>query len=263
MLFAARDRFGIKPLFYAEHQGTLYLASEVKALFAAGVPARWDREAISRGASGGGHPTQTLFEGVFQVPPGHYLLATRRRHARPPLLGLRLSARRRTSRARARTIENAERLREALDEAVRLRLRADVPVGCYLSGGLDSCSVLGLASRHLSTPIRAFTLTFDQPDYDESAIARGDGRACGRRVLPGADPAGRSGRPLRRRDLARGDAVLQRARRREVRAEPRGARRRLQGRADRRRLRRDLRRLSALPARHAALRQRRPGSGGR
>ena len=60
----------------------------------------------------------------------------------------------------------------ALDEAVRLRLRADVPVGCYLSGGLDSCSVLGLAMRHRSEPIRAFTLTFDRVEYDEGAVAR-------------------------------------------------------------------------------------------
>src|SRR6266478_3921966 len=62
--------------------------------------------------------------------------------------------------------------RHALDEAVRLRLRADVPVGCYLSGGLDSCAVLGLAALHHAEPIRAFTLTFDRPDYDEGAIAR-------------------------------------------------------------------------------------------
>ena len=60
---------------------------------------------------------------------------------------------------------------------MRLRLRADVPVGCYLSGGLDSCAVLGLAARHHPEPIRAFTLTFDRADYDEERIARGDGGA--------------------------------------------------------------------------------------
>jgi asparagine synthase (glutamine-hydrolysing) len=192
VLFAARDRFGIKPLFYAFHEGTLYLASEVKALFAAGVPARWNRESIFRGASGGGHPSQTLYEGVSQLLPGHYMLASRgytHLHRywdfQYPRAGEEAGLH--------RDEENAERLREALDEAVRLRLRADVPVGCYLSGGLDSCSVIGLASRHLSTPIRAFTLTFDHPEYDESAIAREMAARCGAEYYPV---------PIRQDDLA-------------------------------------------------------------
>src|SRR5258705_3980848 len=75
-IFAARDRFGIKPLFYAFHKDTLYLASEVKALFAAGVPARWDTESIYHCIEYGNHQTRTLYDGVFQVPPGHYLIAT-------------------------------------------------------------------------------------------------------------------------------------------------------------------------------------------
>ena len=70
-LFAARDRFGIKPLFYAFHNETLYFASEVKALFAAGVPARWDAESVSHSVEFGGHQVRTLYDGVFQVPPGH------------------------------------------------------------------------------------------------------------------------------------------------------------------------------------------------
>src|SRR5271166_3304634 len=76
-LFAARDRFGIKPLYYAHHGGTLYLASEVKALLTAGVPARWDRAAFYQGNHFlGTPPDRTLFEGVYPVPPGHYLLAS-------------------------------------------------------------------------------------------------------------------------------------------------------------------------------------------
>src|SRR5262245_41263294 len=192
VLFAARDRFGIKPLFYALHEGRLYLASEVKALFAAGVPARWNREALFRGASGAGHPSQTLYDGVFQLLPGHYLLATRgatHLHRywdfdyRPVDGGA----------AGGRDEENAERLHAELDDAVRLRLRADVPVGCYLSGGLDSCSVIGLASRHRSHPIRAFTLTFDRPDYDESVIAKEMAERCGAEYYPV---------PIRQDDLA-------------------------------------------------------------
>ena len=91
----------------------------------------------------------------------------------------------------------------------------------------------------------------------------GDGRPGQRRVLPHSHTAGRSGRRLRRRDLALGDVLPQRPRRREVRAEPSRAGRGLQGGAHRRRLRRDSRRLPPFPPGHAALRQRRPGPGGR
>ena len=75
-MIAVRDRFGIKPLFYAFHDEKLYLASEVKALFAAGVPARWDAESVSHSVEYGGHQLRTIYDSVFQVPPGHYLLAT-------------------------------------------------------------------------------------------------------------------------------------------------------------------------------------------
>jgi asparagine synthase (glutamine-hydrolysing) len=68
--------------------------------------------------------------------------------------------------------EHVAEFRHVFEEAVRLRLRADVPVGCYLSGGLDSCAVIGLAARHHPDPIRAFTVTFDRPDYDEEREAR-------------------------------------------------------------------------------------------
>src|SRR5262249_57516083 len=72
----------------------------------------------------------------------------------------------------------------AFEEAVRLRLRADVPVGCYLSGGLDSCAVLGLAAKHRPDPIRAFTLTFDRPEYDEGEIAREMAAKAGAEFFP-------------------------------------------------------------------------------
>src|SRR5262249_40870921 len=152
-LVAARDRFGIKPLYYAERDGGLALASEAKALFAAGVPARWSPAGFVQ-ATTLLVPEQdsSLFDGVRQVPPGHYLLAT------PG--GVRLvrywdfdypGAEAGPPRSDA---EYAEAFCHELDEAVRIRLRADVPVGCYLSGGIDSCAVLGLAARHRSDPIR-------------------------------------------------------------------------------------------------------------
>jgi len=180
-LIAGRDRFGVKPLFYAEHNGALYLASEAKALFAMGVPAAWSHEAVYAG--GFILPGErTLFRGVHAVPPGHYLRATREGHrvhqywdVDYPVDG--------TLPARSDE-EYIEGFREVLEAAVKTRLRADVPVGCYLSGGIDSCSVLGLASLHHSGPVRAYTLTFDGPQYDESVIAEEMARHVGADYQP-------------------------------------------------------------------------------
>ena len=200
-MFAARDRFGIKPLFYAFHGDTLYFASEAKALFAAGVPARWDAESVYHAVEFGGHPMRTLFDGIYQVPPGHYVIATEK-HIQVlrywdfdyPQASVSLKQR--------SDAEYAAELREALEDAVRVRLRADVPVGCYLSGGLDSCSVLGLAARHHPEPIRAFTLTFDHAEYDEESQAREMAAKVNAEFFP---------IPIRQEDLADhfADAILQ------------------------------------------------------
>ena len=200
-LIAVRDRFGIKPLFYSWHKDALYLASEVKALFAAGVPARWDEESVFHAVSFGKHQTRTLYDGVFEVPPGHFLLATEK-HVQvtqywdfyyPAADGAA------TSRPDA---EYAAEFRHELEEAVRIRLRADVPVGVYLSGGLDSCSVLGLAARHHPEPIRAFTLTFEHVKYDEGLVAKEMAGLAGAEFFP---------IPIGQRDLADNfaDAIAQ------------------------------------------------------
>ena len=171
-LFAARDRFGIKPLYYSHYRGTLYLASEIKALLAAGVPARWDRASFFQANHFlVTHQDLTLFDGIHQVPPGHFLLATGERVRLIRYWDFDYPAAD-DDRPVGLDAEYAERFHHVLDESVRLRLRADVPVGCYLSGGIDSCAVLGLAAKHRSDPIRAFTLTFDRASYDEGAIAR-------------------------------------------------------------------------------------------
>jgi asparagine synthase (glutamine-hydrolysing) len=191
-LFAARDRFGIKPLFYAFHRDTLYLASEVKALFAAGVPARWDADSVYQSVECGGHPMRTLFDGVHQVPPGHYLMATEKHMELKRYWDFNYP--KADGKAAQRSdADCAAELREVLEEAVRLRLRADVPVGCYLSGGLDSCAVLGLAAKHHPDPIRAFTLCFDRPDYDEEKEAREMAARTGAEFFP---------IPIRQDDLA-------------------------------------------------------------
>ena len=170
-IFAARDRFGIKPLFYAWHNDVLYLASEVKALFAAGIPARWDDESVFHSVSFGKHLTRTLYDGVFELPPGHFLIATEKHWQVTKYWDFNYPRADATV-AKRSDADYAAEFRHELEEAVRIRLRADVPVGVYLSGGLDSCSVLGLAARHHPDPIRAFTLTFEQAAYDEGPIAK-------------------------------------------------------------------------------------------
>jgi len=200
-MFAARDRFGIKPLFYAFHNETLYLASEVKALFAAGVPARWDAESVYHAVEFGAHPTRTLFDNVFQVPPGHYLLATDKHVQLKQYWDFDYPKTNGKGSQRS-DAEYVAEFRHTLEEAVRIRLRADVPVGCYLSGGLDSCAVLGLASKHHAKPIRAFTLTFDHGDYDEEAEAKEMAAKVGAEFYP---------IPIRQDDLADhfSDAIFQ------------------------------------------------------
>lgn len=171
-LFAARDRFGIKPLFYAVHDGTVYIASEIKALFAAGVPARWNHEEFNSCANiQYQSTTRTLFDGVFQVPPGHYLVATESDLRLFKYWDLELAPETELPQTYDEQ-EYIERFRALFDEAVRHRLRADVPVGCYLSGGIDSAATLGFASRHATRPIECYTLAFDRAEYDETPIAR-------------------------------------------------------------------------------------------
>lgn len=170
ILFAARDRFGIKPLFYAWLGGTLVIASEIKALFAAGLTASWDNNSFIDHAMLCHGPSRTLFAGIRQVPPGHYLhLADGNLQVRRywdiefPVNG---------EMPQDEPVEVAgERLRDALETAVRLRMQADVPVACFLSGGIDSAAVLGLAATGAGSPPTAFTVQF-HGDYDESTQAR-------------------------------------------------------------------------------------------
>jgi asparagine synthase (glutamine-hydrolysing) len=169
-LFAARDRFGAKPLCFAELPGgSLALASEAKALFAAGLPAAWDREAFHAATRQQyPPPDRTLFRGVRQLEPGQLLLASsgeggKFRLARWYDLDL--------PREEERTPVEPLALASELEEAVRLRLRGDVPVCCQLSGGLDSSAVLGLAAKCSPAPLHAFAVGFEDPAYDELGIA--------------------------------------------------------------------------------------------
>jgi asparagine synthase (glutamine-hydrolysing) len=185
LLFAGRDRFGIKPLYYALRDGACHVASEIKALPELGVELRWDGEAVydMHRAVAMHPPARTAFAGVHQVPPGHYMV-TDGEHARVlPYWDWDYPTADRTGFDR-NPHDWVDELRGTLVEAVRFRLRADVPVACYLSGGLDSCAVLGLASRLSSRPLRAYTLSFDMADYDERVLAEEQAKRSGADFFP-------------------------------------------------------------------------------
>ena len=170
-MIAARDRFGIKPLFYAVQNGNVLFASEIKALLALGVEARWDRESVLQEAYLFRPHERTLFAGIRTVPPGHYAVAQDGEVHVYPYWDLDFPSQSRLSEDTRSDEEIVAGFREVLDEAMRERLVADVEVASYLSGGIDSCAVLGLAQQGTSRPIRAYTISFDDEVFDESDLA--------------------------------------------------------------------------------------------
>jgi asparagine synthase (glutamine-hydrolysing) len=177
-LLLARDRAGKKPLYYHDGPGLFAFASEVKGLLAhPEVPGERDHEAIPLYLTHGYVPCpRTFYRGVRSLPPGHRLVAT--------TAGIEGPAR--YWRAEFRDgppcdeDEAAERLRGALRKAVARRLVADVPVGAFLSGGIDSSAVVALMAEQASGRVRTFSIGFaGAPAYDETAHARAVARRFG------------------------------------------------------------------------------------
>ena len=168
-LFCARDRFGIKPLYYAQVDGMLVLASEAKALLPFLPSIETDPEGLQD------YLTfqfvlhgKTLFRGVQELLPGHYLVVR----------DGQVTVRRYWEVQYEPDFDHTERyfsdrLDELVQDSVRLHLRADVPVGSYVSGGLDSSIVAGLAAGQAGYAFQGFTGRFDVgPEFDESRYAR-------------------------------------------------------------------------------------------
>ncbi|MGH7412046.1 MAG: asparagine synthase (glutamine-hydrolyzing), partial [Candidatus Methylomirabilis sp.] len=169
-LFAARDRFGVKPLYYHRRpDGTLLVSSEIKALHAAGVPAQPDPVAWSTYLTHGlcDHSERTFWEGIRSLPPGHALTwkdgqtRTRCWYGLSDRVGPELDGRPEES--------VKEEYLALLKESVGLRFRSDVPVGINLSGGLDSSTLLGLVQsiQGAESDVKAFTFVTGDPAYDE------------------------------------------------------------------------------------------------
>ena len=183
-LFLARDPLGIKPLYFTQTIEGFAFASEVGALMACGIAAK----KISQDALtsfllfGSVSEPVTMYEGVFSLPPGHRVLLyipDRRRLPRPhPWWDPRRSPAAKDPRGPRDFPAAAVALRPLLEDSVRAHLIADVPVGLFLSSGLDSGTIAALAARE-HAGIQSFTLAFPGTSYDESALTRVVAQRCG------------------------------------------------------------------------------------
>ncbi len=168
-LLLARDRLGKKPLVYRAEPGRLLFASELKSLLEApGVPREISPQAIDAYLTYQyvPHP-QTIFRGIHKLPPGHYALYRQGRLDVQRYWNVDFN---RQVDLPAR--EYVEQLRSLLRSSVELRLQSEVPLGAFLSGGIDSSIVVGLMRELTSQPVRTFSIGFNVPEYDETRYAR-------------------------------------------------------------------------------------------
>lgn len=171
-LFLARDRLGIKPLHYAFCQGGLIVGSELKTVLASGlIRPQLDSLALTRMFRSGLLPApDTLLQGVYRLPAGHTLCyqggrARVSRYWRPPFPH-------RGGYLRRSFQDWAEELRYRLQDAVAVHLRSDVPLGAWLSPGIDSSSIAGLMARQCSHSVSSFSMGFEDPTCDELGAGR-------------------------------------------------------------------------------------------
>jgi asparagine synthase (glutamine-hydrolysing) len=168
-LVLARDRVGKKPLFYSTDQQRIIFGSELKALLATGLVCReTDGEALSDYFSFGYIPApKTIYRAVRKVMPGHYLVATAK--------GIRETCYWDLSFSRVEDrLEGdwCERIRHELCEATRVRLMSEVPLGAFLSGGIDSSSIVAMMTHLMKRPVTTCSIGFREEKFNESPFAR-------------------------------------------------------------------------------------------
>ena len=171
-LLLARDRVGIRPLFYTWARGRLAFASEIKSLFTLpDVSRELDPDGLASIFSYWSPlDSRTAFRGVSAMRPGSIMVVERGQVVERQYWDWTFGCS--ASPVPGSEARYAEELRELLIDAVRLQLRADVPVGAYLSGGLDSSIITSIVSNHTDTPLRSFSLTFEGAEFDESVYQR-------------------------------------------------------------------------------------------
>lgn len=180
LFMLARDRMGVRPLYYTLRGRALYFASEVKALLAVpGIAATLDPIALDQILTFWFPLSpRTAFKDIVELPPAHVLLATPERTTVRPYWRLDYP---RLGEAPPTGDEGAlaDELRALLLDATRIRLRSDVPVGAYLSGGFDSSLVSAAAKRFIAGRLRTFSVAFEEHEFDESSYQNEMVRALG------------------------------------------------------------------------------------
>ncbi|AWI60248.1 asparagine synthase (glutamine-hydrolyzing) [Sinorhizobium fredii] len=179
-IILARDRMGVRPLFYTAQGGTFYFASEVKALLEVpGISAEIDPIALDQIFTlWAPIAPRTPFRNILELEPAHLMVVDQRGVTTRPYWQLQYPDRDQPS-GDVDERNAAEELRALLTDATRIRMRADVPVGAYLSGGLDSSIVSALAAGMTPQGLRTFSVTFDSAEHDESAFQQEMAAALG------------------------------------------------------------------------------------
>jgi len=171
-LFVARDRLGKKPLVYLHQSGRFAFASEIKALLQIpGFERKVNGTAIHHYLTYQYVPSpDTIFEGVKKLPPAHYLLYDRNDNIRiERYWKLNFNQ---SFQAYSDIQELEDRVRAELEESVKLRLISDVPLGAFLSGGVDSSLIVGMMAKMSRKPVKTFSIGFEEKDFDELSYAR-------------------------------------------------------------------------------------------
>ena len=170
-LVLARDRFGKKPLFYYQDGRRFLFGSEIKALLAYGGIERKSNVAALHEYLSHGYAVseQTMVEGVYRLPPAHLLVLRNRQVTQRPYWHLAFEP---DDAHPPHEAEVIERLEILMQQAVRRRLMSDVPLGAFLSGGLDSSTIVAFMAQLSNQPVRTFTIGFEETDYSELEDAR-------------------------------------------------------------------------------------------
>lgn len=167
-LYLIRDRVGEKPFYFSNEDGQVLFASEIKSILTCCSKRKVNVQALNQFLTFNYVPPPlTMFDGIQHVLPGHLLKITRQgveQHCWWDLAQVKCEE--------CSEDEWIARFNDILDDAVRIRLRADVPFGAFLSGGVDSSTVVGMMSRHLESSVKSFCIGFDDSKYDESPYAQ-------------------------------------------------------------------------------------------